>query len=108
MSALPKLRMTDSVIQSSTVLETLQTSPWADCKVYRNSPAYIYCVSMSHYRKLIESPETTFVKNLVQLSFKTDTSSWSDLSWLLRLATLLNLQLAVQSELVKTLACCSI
>ncbi len=102
MTALRKIHMTDSVIQDSIVLESLQTLQWADCKVYGNSPAGIYGVSMSHYMKLIGSPETTFVKNLVELSFKTDTSSWSDLSWILQLTSLCSLQLAVQSELVVT------
>ncbi len=95
MTALRKVHMTDSVIHDSILLEDLQTLPCADCTLYR-----VYCVSISHYMKLCESPETTFMKKLVALSFKTDTSSWSDLSWILQLTHLRSLQLAV--ELVVT------
>ena len=99
MTALRKVHMTNSVMPHSILLESLQTLKWADCRLYGISKAGVHCVS--HYMKLVESPETT-LKSLVELSFMTDTSSWPDLSWGLLLTTLRSLQLAVQSELVVT------
>ncbi len=94
MTALRSVHMTDSVIHASVLLESLQTLLCADCKLFGASPAGAYCLSISHYMKLRESPETNFMKNLVTLSFTTDTSNWSDLSCMLQLTSLRSLQLA--------------
>ena len=100
-AALRKLHMTDSIIQGFLLSESLQTLKWADCQHHGVSLASVYCVSISEYMELVKSPEMT-LKNLVELSFKTDTSSWFALSWILQLTNLRSLQLAVQSELVIT------